>query len=75
MGQFSTRVMTMGHREETMAMSDAMVDLFNQFFTTNGVRPEAVFYYRDGVSEGQFQSVLQQEYFEIKKVRFDSLFR
>ena len=50
-------------------MHEAMIDLFRQFYARNKVTPEAVFFYRDGVSEGQFQEVLDHEYSEIKKVR------
>ena len=50
-----------------------MIDLFRQFYARNKVTPEAVFFYRDGVSEGQFQEVLEHEYSEIKKVRSSNL--
>lgn len=68
LGQFETRVFTMGHREEKMDMRDAMVELFREFYVRSRVRPEAIFFYRDGVSEGQFEDVLKHEYSEIRKV-------
>ena len=49
-------------------MNVAIKDLFLQFHRRNRLKPEAVFFYRDGVSEGQFLEVLEHEYSEIKKV-------
>ena len=54
--------------KEKMSMSMAIKDLFLQFHRRNNLKPEAIFFYRDGVSEGQFLEVLEHEYSEIKKV-------
>lgn len=43
-----------------------MGELLDKYFELNGELPEAIVYYRDGVSEGQFQEVLQMEYSGIK---------
>lgn len=45
-------------------MRVAIKELLLCFFKKNRIRPEAVFYYRDGVSDGQFEAVLQHEYNE-----------
>ena len=43
-----------------------MGELLDKYVEINGAPPEAIVYYRDGVSEGQFQEVLQMEYSGIK---------
>lgn len=53
-------------------MADAIRELLLIFYGKNKVKPEAVFYYRDGVSDGQFESVLNHEYNEFHKA-FESL--
>lgn len=70
LGQFAARVLALGHREERMTMHEAITDLFKQFYKRNNVKPEAVFFYRDGLSEGQFEGVMFHEYNEIRKVLF-----
>eukprot|EP00210_Caulerpa_lentillifera_P001708 g1641.t1 len=66
LGQFAAKVLTMPHREEKMSMKESIRDLFLKFYTRNRVKPEGVFLYRDGVSEGQFQNVFEHEYNEIR---------
>lgn len=37
--------------------------------STKGLKPESILFYRDGVSEGQFSQVLQEEYTQIREVK------
>ncbi|KAL4551142.1 hypothetical protein Ndes2526B_g05451 [Nannochloris sp. 'desiccata'] len=44
-------------------LKDIAKELLVEFYrTTNGKRPERLFFYRDGVSEGQFDQVVAYEY-------------
>lgn len=36
--------------------------------TNGGKKPQAIVYYRDGVAQGQFEQVLQEEYNAIRRV-------
>ncbi|CAG8510781.1 5078_t:CDS:10 [Acaulospora morrowiae] len=50
-------------------IENMMKDLLEQFRRRNdGALPEQIIFYRDGVSEGQFQTVLDVEIFAIKNV-------
>eukprot|EP00210_Caulerpa_lentillifera_P004611 g4397.t1 len=64
LGQFAARVLTMPHRAEKMSMKESIKELFVAFYTKNRVKPEGVFFYRDGISEGQFQEIFEHEYNE-----------
>lgn len=65
MGQFSTRVQRMGHREDKMSMQAAVKDLLTEWRQRNNGWPESILVYRTGVSEGQFSDILEHEYNEI----------
>lgn len=55
-------------REVIMDLKSAVKDLLLAFFKkNNGLKPEAILFYRDGVSQGEFQKVLDHEYQAIKK--------
>lgn len=68
LGQFAAKVFSMAHREEKMTMKEVIKDLFVKFYQRNSVKPEAVFIYRDGISEGQFQEVFEHEYYQFQEV-------
>jgi len=68
LGQFAARVLSLEHRQEKLTMHESIMDLMKLFYQKNRVKPEAVFFYRDGISEGQFQTVLDHEYREIRRV-------
>jgi eukaryotic translation initiation factor 2C len=55
-------------REEMIQdFENIMVDHMNFYRAKNGQYPTKIFYYRDGVSEGQFQTVLDIEMTALKK--------
>lgn len=62
---------TNGHRVEmitTKNLEDMLIPQVNWFIQNvgKGTPPEVVFYFRDGVSEGQYQHVLHQEVRDIR---------
>ena len=64
---------TNGHRVEmisTFNMQEMLTPLFREWMGSigNGGRPHHIIYMRDGVSEGQFQHVLQQEIRDLKYI-------
>ncbi|KAG0020067.1 Eukaryotic translation initiation factor 2C [Podila clonocystis] len=49
-------------RTETVAdLSDMTVELLKMYYQTCGQKPERILVYRDGISEGQFSTVLKNE--------------
>lgn len=61
-----------GHRVEIITqfnMEDMLAPLFREWMSTvgKGRMPQHIMYFRDGVSEGQYQHVLQQEIVYIKR--------
>lgn len=70
LGQFAAKVFSMAHREEKMTMKEVIKDLFIKFYQRNSLKPEAVFIYRDGISEGQFQEVFEHEYEQFQEVLY-----
>lgn len=69
MGKFSSSMRNQGERKEIIedvrAMFTELVEDFQK--ANNGVRPHRIIIYRDGVSEGQFQQVLDWELWELRK--------
>ena len=43
-------------------------ELLKEFWKVNRKKPERLVFYRDGVSEGQFAEVLQNEFRAVKQV-------
>ncbi|CAD7705067.1 unnamed protein product [Ostreobium quekettii] len=66
---FASRVRVQKHRQEVIADLKGIVkELMIQFYQTTGQKkPERIVFYRDGVSEGQFQEVLNYEYEQIRE--------
>ncbi|KAI8602860.1 Piwi domain-containing protein [Dissophora ornata] len=55
-------------RMESIAeLADMTVQLLKIFYQTCGRKPERILFYRDGVSEGQFKEVLDNEVAALKK--------
>ena len=64
---------TNGHRVEmitTANLKDMVVPQATHFIKVcnNGIKPQVVYYFRDGVSEGQYQHVLNQEVADMKRL-------
>lgn len=71
--RYAAAVDTNGHRVEmitTFNMEELLTPLFREWQATvgQGRMPLHVMYFRDGVSEGQFQHVLQQEIRDLKRI-------
>jgi hypothetical protein len=60
-----------GHRQEVIgAMQEVVMDMLKEFHRrNNGRKPQALIYYRDGVADSQFPTVLEHEYTAFRKVR------
>ncbi|KAJ1290853.1 hypothetical protein BS78_02G274600 [Paspalum vaginatum] len=61
-------VRAQGHRKELIdGLEDIVKELLRAFEEGSKQRPKQLIFYRDGVSEGQFKQVLEQEIPEIEK--------
>jgi len=60
--RYSATVRLQPHRQEVIQELAGMVrDLLMQFYRATHFKPTRIIYYRDGVSEGQFATVLAHE--------------
>ncbi|VFQ59918.1 unnamed protein product [Cuscuta campestris] len=60
--RYAARVCPQKHRKETILNFGSLCsDLVNAYAKTNGVRPMRIVVFRDGVSDGQFEIVLNEE--------------
>jgi eukaryotic translation initiation factor 2C len=65
--EYAAQIMAQASREEMVTeLQDAMVKLFTAFKNKNKRLPEHVIIFRDGVSDGQFNIVLERELPAIK---------
>ncbi|GMH33186.1 hypothetical protein BSKO_01020 [Bryopsis sp. KO-2023] len=67
--QYACRIaVQQGHQEEISDFKVHFKELLKEFYKrTNQKKPEAIIYYRDGVSDGQFEKVLQYEYAQMRE--------
>ncbi|CAH9141231.1 unnamed protein product [Cuscuta epithymum] len=66
--RYAARVCPQKHRTETILNFGSMCsDLVYAYAKTNNVRPMRIVVFRDGVSEGQFEIVLNEELIDMKK--------
>lgn len=68
---YSAACQTNGYRVEILSKSlinKIFPDMVKRWCQANQIAPSHVFYFRDGVSEGEFQHVLEQEIDEVRKV-------
>ncbi|KAG9132406.1 hypothetical protein Leryth_008345 [Lithospermum erythrorhizon] len=66
--QYSARICSQTHRKETILTFGSMcLELVNAYEQCNGVKPLKIVLFRDGVSEGQFDMVLNEELLDMKK--------
>lgn len=74
--RYAAAVQTNGHRVEMITDSNIrtmMVPLFKQWIQKvgKGQGPQHIYYFRDGVSEGQYSHVLEREVAGMKKALVD----
>ncbi|GIL75720.1 hypothetical protein Vretifemale_5434, partial [Volvox reticuliferus] len=69
LGRWSSRVLLQTGRQEVITgMATATKELLMEFYRVNrNAKPQRLVMYRDGVSEGQFDQVLAEEYMAIRK--------
>lgn len=62
MSQFSASISAQGQGQDVCEnLENSMVDLINAFKTRNGTTPRRIIVFRDGVSDSQFQQVVDVE--------------
>ncbi|OTA96575.1 hypothetical protein M434DRAFT_8770 [Hypoxylon sp. CO27-5] len=69
--RFAAACQTNGWRTETVmatTMHSMLPKLAKHWASVNGTTPQHVYYLRDGVSEGQFQNVLDEEVSEMRRI-------
>lgn len=71
--RYAAAVETNGYRVEMLTPNNVktlFLPLFDRWITDvgGGKLPQHIYYFRDGVSEGQYSHVLNQEVKEMKKV-------
>lgn len=70
--RYAARVSPQDHRTEKILDFGSMCgDLVNTYFQLNKVKPKKIVVFRDGVSEGQFDMVLNEELSDLKRAVFD----
>ncbi|XP_023801161.1 protein argonaute-2-like, partial [Cyanistes caeruleus] len=66
--RYCATVRVQQHRQEIIQDLAAMVrELLIQFYKSTRFKPTRIIFYRDGVSEGQFQQVLHHELLAIRE--------
>ncbi|GJZ62987.1 argonaute 2-like protein [Tanacetum coccineum] len=66
--RYAARVSPQSHRqEEIVNFGSLCLDLINTYEKENGVKPNKIVVFRDGVSDGQFNMVLNKEMVDMKK--------
>lgn len=65
--RYVARVEAQKSRDDIIQLPGMMRDLFLAYYQSTSRKPEHVVYYRDGVSEGQMQDVLQAEMRSLRK--------
>ncbi|CAG8604515.1 4978_t:CDS:10 [Ambispora leptoticha] len=65
--KYSASIRIQAGRTEIIAeLANMVKELLKNFYKASGKKPERILFYRDGVSEGQFEQVLE---FEIKAIK------
>ncbi|CAK9179641.1 unnamed protein product [Ilex paraguariensis] len=66
--RYAARICPQEHRKEKILNFGSMcLDLINTYDRLNKTKPKKILIFRDGVSEGQFEMVLNEELLDIKK--------
>ncbi|KAG6398148.1 hypothetical protein SASPL_139601 [Salvia splendens] len=70
--RYAGRVSPQDHRtEKILDFGPICRDLVNTYHQLNGIKPKKIVVFRDGVSEGQFDMVLNEELSALKRAVFD----
>ncbi|KAJ0837844.1 putative post-transcriptional gene silencing PAZ-Argonaute family protein [Helianthus annuus] len=74
--RYVARVWPQGHRkEEIVNFGSVCLDLINTYAKINKVKPNKIVVYRDGVSDDQFEMVLNKEMVDMKKAIYTEHYR
>lgn len=74
--RYAARVCPQDHRTEKILNFGSMcADLLNAYTLLNSVKPNRIVVFRDGVSEGQFDMVLNEELVDLMKAIYDDHYR
>lgn len=68
---YTSSCQTNGYRVEVLSkavIQNIFPTMVTRWCQANRIAPQHVFYFRDGVSEGEFQHVLEQEVDEVRKI-------
>ncbi|KAL7168929.1 hypothetical protein ACSBR2_034040 [Camellia fascicularis] len=70
--RYVARICPQEHRKEKIVNFGAMcLDLVNTYAKLNKVKPKKIVVFRDGVSEGQFNMVLNEELLDLKNAIYE----
>ncbi|KAG8385134.1 hypothetical protein BUALT_Bualt03G0010200 [Buddleja alternifolia] len=71
--RYAARVAPQAHRTEKIINFGTMcADLVNTYAQLNRVKPRKIVVFRDGVSDGQFGMLLEEELLDLKKAIYDN---
>ncbi|CAN4080330.1 unnamed protein product [Withania somnifera] len=71
--KYAARVCPQDHRSEKILNFGSMcADLINAYARLNSVKPNKIVVFRDGVSEGQFDMVLNEELIDLARAIYDN---
>ncbi|KAL7241436.1 hypothetical protein ACSBR1_014097 [Camellia fascicularis] len=74
--RYAARVCPQYHRSEKILNFGTMcLELIQAYARINKVKPQRIVVFRDGVSEGQFDMVLNEELFDLKKAIYEEHYR
>ncbi|KAK2966776.1 hypothetical protein RJ640_020619 [Escallonia rubra] len=74
--RYAARICPQDHRKETILSFGTMcLDLINTYARFNKVKPKNIVVFRDGVSEGQFDMVLNEELLDLKNAIYEEHYR
>ncbi|KAH7854288.1 hypothetical protein Vadar_012117 [Vaccinium darrowii] len=74
--RYVTRICAQEHRKETIVDFGATcLDLVNAYARVNKVKPQNIVVFRDGVSDGQFDKVLNEELQDMKSAIYNDDYR
>lgn len=64
--KYAAKVQAQPHGERILKLGDMVKELLESFVKHNGVNPQKIVYFRDGVSDSQFDMVLNEELRDIE---------
>lgn len=74
--KYAARVCPQEHRKEKIvSFGSICLDLVNTYARFNGVKPKKIVVFRDGVSEGQFDMVLNEELIDLKRAIYEEYYQ